>query len=54
MDFGSAVAEVLSEEYPCKIIRMGVRDIFGKSGKAEELLQYFKLTYKDVIEKIKE
>lgn len=51
---GSAVCEVLSEEYPTKVIRMGINDHFGKSGKADELLKYFKLTYKDVIEKVKE
>ncbi len=33
---------------------MGVKDTFGKSGKAEELLEYFKLTAKDIIEVVKE
>jgi len=32
---------------------MGVKDTFGKSGKAEELLGYFKLTAKDIIEVVK-
>lgn len=50
---GSAVAEVLSEEYPTKIVRMGVKDRFGKSGKAEELLEYFGLTEKGIIEEIR-
>ena len=50
---GSAVCEVLSEEYPCKVIRMGIKDKFGKSGKAEDLLKYFKLTSKDIIDEIK-
>lgn len=49
---GSAVCEVLSEEFPTKVIRMGINDSFGKSGKAEELLKYFKLTSKDIIEKV--
>ena len=49
---GSAVCEVLSEEYPCKVTRMGINDQFGKSGKAEELLKYFKLTSEDIINKI--
>ena len=39
---GSAVCEVLSEEYPCKVIRMGINDTFGKSGKAEELMTYYR------------
>ncbi len=50
---GSAVCEVLSEENPMKVTRMGVKDAFGKSGKAEELLMHFKLTEKDIIEEIK-
>lgn len=45
---GSAVCEVLSEEYPCKVTRMGIKDCFGKSGTAQELLEYFKLTSKDI------
>ena len=49
---GSSVCEVLSEEYPTKVIRMGVKDTFGKSGKAEELLKYFKLTANDIKEVI--
>ena len=51
---GSAVCEVLSENYPKEVIRIGVNDTFGKSGKAEELLEYFGLTSKNIIEKIKE
>ena len=51
---GSAVCEVLSTEYPSKVIRMGINDTFGKSGKAEELLAYFGLTARNIIEKVKE
>ena len=51
---GSAVCEVLSENYPTKVIRMGVKDTFGKSGKAEELLAYFGLTARHIVEKVKE
>lgn len=50
---GSAVCEVLSEEYPTKVVRMGVKDTFGKSGTAQELLEYFKLLEKDIIEEVK-
>ena len=49
---GSAVCEVLSEEYPTKVIRMGIKDTFGKSGKAEELMKYFNITAEDIINKI--
>ena len=47
---GTAVCEVLSENYPAKVIRMGVKDTFGKSGKAEELLKYFNLTAADIVD----
>ena len=47
---GSTIAEVLTEKYPTKLIRMGINDTFGKSGKAEELMKYFKITAKDIIE----
>lgn len=50
---GSAIAEALTENYPCKLERMGINDVFGKSGKAEELLEYFKIDSKAIIEKFK-
>lgn len=40
---GTAIAEVLTEKSPAKLIRIGVQDVFGKSGKATELLDYFEL-----------
>ena len=49
---GSAICEVLSEEYPTKVIRMGIKDEFGGSGKWHELLEHYNLTAKDIIEKI--
>ena len=49
---GTAVCEVLSEEYPTKVIRMGIKDTFGKSGKANELMKYFNITAEDIIENI--
>ncbi len=48
---GSAISEVLTEEYPTKLERMGMQDTFGKSGKAEELMEYFGLTAKSIVEK---
>lgn len=41
--FGSAVAEVLSENYPVLMRRIGMKDRFGESGKPEELLKHFGL-----------
>ena len=50
---GSAISEVLTEEYPCKLVRMGIKDTFGKSGNAVELLKYFGLTSDAIIEQVK-
>ena len=47
---GSAVCEVLSENYPCKVTRLGIKDTFGKSGKAEELMKYFGITSEAIVE----
>ena len=46
---GSAIAEVLTEEYPKKLVRLGIKDTFGKSGKAEELMKYFGINYESII-----
>lgn len=40
---GSAVCEVLAEEYPYKVERLGVQDQFGKSGTAEQLMEHFEI-----------
>lgn len=40
---GGAVAELLSENIPTPMVRIGMRDRFGESGKPEELLQHFGL-----------
>lgn len=40
---GTAVCEVLAEEYPTKVIRLGIPDCFGKSGKAADLMKYFRI-----------
>jgi transketolase central region len=48
---GTAISEVLTDEYPAKLIRLGIKDTFGKSGKAEELMKYFKITAEDIVQK---
>lgn len=50
---GSAIAEVLADEYPAKLVRMGMKDIFGKSGKAMEVLAYFGLVCDNIVEEVK-
>lgn len=51
---GSAISEVLTEEYPCKLKRLGVKDTFGKSGKAMELMEYFEIDSKAIIKSVLE
>lgn len=51
---GSAVAEVLSENFPVPMKRVGVRDRFGMSGKADELLEKYGLTAAELIKAVKE
>ncbi|MDB2107186.1 transketolase C-terminal domain-containing protein, partial [Clostridium paraputrificum] len=51
---GSAVAEVVSENCPVPVLRVGVKDIFGESGKPNELLEKYGLTTSDIVNKVKE
>lgn len=50
---GSAVTEVLSSQYPVKIIRMGIEDQFGQSGKPAELYGHYGLTASTLIETVR-
>ncbi len=49
---GSAIAEVLSENYPAKLVRFGINDEFGQSGTPEELLKYYKLDSQSIANRI--
>lgn len=51
---GSAVAEVLAEKYPAPLVRVGIEDKFGKSGKPAELLKEYGLTPENIAAKAKE
>ena len=53
MACGSAISEVLSDKYPTKLIRMGVKDRFGRSGSAKELMKFYELTSEDIIKTVK-
>ena len=46
---GSAISEVLTENYPAKLIRLGINDTFGTSGKAEQLMKHYGITAKNII-----
>ncbi|WP_010246016.1 transketolase family protein [Acetivibrio cellulolyticus] len=52
--FGSAVAEVLVENYPVPVKMVGVQDKFGKSGKPDELIKLYGLTAENIVNKAKE
>lgn len=46
---GSAVCEVLSEECPVKVKRVGQKDTYGESGQPDELLEKYGMTEKDIV-----
>lgn len=50
---GSAVAEVLSEQCPTKLKRIGISDMFGQSGTPEALLEFYGLTVNKIVEEVK-
>ena len=50
---GSAISEVLTEEFPAKLTRLGIKDTFGKSGNAKELMKYFGITAEDIVRTFK-
>lgn len=47
---GSAISEVLTDRYPQKLTRLGIKDCFGMSGKAEELVKYFGIDSETIVE----
>ncbi|HET6514464.1 MAG TPA: transketolase family protein [Thermodesulfovibrionales bacterium] len=50
---GSSVCELLSDRKPMMVKRIGVRDTFGRSGKPDELMQYYGLTAEEIARTIK-
>ena len=51
---GSIIADVLSEEYPSKLVKMGVKDRFGESGKATVLMEKFEIDSTAIVKKVEE
>ena len=51
---GSAVAETLAEECPVPMKRVGVKDLFGTSGKPQELLVHYGLSAEDIARAVEE
>lgn len=50
---GSAVSEVVCEECPVPVVRLGVEDQFGRSGKVPALLEMYGLTKENIVAKAK-
>ncbi|WP_456471754.1 transketolase family protein [Methanocaldococcus sp.] len=51
---GGAVAEVISELGDKKLLRIGIPDVFGRSGKADELLKYYGLDGEGIAKRVME
>lgn len=51
---GSAVAEVVSEYHPVPVRRIGVRDVFGKSGDPDELMAEYGLDNSNIVKVVRE
>lgn len=51
---GSAVSEFLSEVHPTLVKKVGIYDVFGQSGPAEELLERYELTAEKLVSVVKE
>ena len=49
---GSAISEVLTDKCRTKLTRIGVKDTFGRSGKAEELLHFYKIDVDEIIKNV--
>jgi len=50
---GSAVCEVLSENAPTKVLRIGINDVFGESGPALELIHKYELDAEGIYKRVK-
>ncbi len=50
---GGAVAEVLCEQAPARLVRVGMRDVFGRSGNPDELYKLFGLTPEKIVQAVK-
>lgn len=50
---GGAVAEILVENQPVPMVRVGVKDVFGESGKPAELLEHFGLTAAGIVDAVR-
>ena len=49
---GTAISEVLTDNYPQKLVRMGIDDTFGRSGRAEDLMKYYGIDKNAIVEEL--
>ncbi|KIR02846.1 Transketolase [Lachnospiraceae bacterium TWA4] len=49
---GSAVCDVLSENYPTKVLKIGVNDVYGESGPAVDLIKKYGLDGESIAAKV--
>lgn len=52
--FGSAVAEVISQNYPVPVKMVGIQDSFGESGKPDDLMEKYNLLDSDVVNAVRD
>ena len=50
---GSAVSEVVTEECPVPVVKVGIKDTFGESGKPDQLLEKYGLTVEAIVNSAK-
>ena len=50
---GSAVSEVVTEEFPVPVVKVGIKDTFGESGKPDQLLEKYGLTVESIVNSAK-
>lgn len=51
---GSAIADVLCEKYPSKLIKLGAKDKFGESGNTEKLMEKYEINKDAIMRAIKQ
>ncbi|MBU0762538.1 MAG: transketolase family protein [Candidatus Altiarchaeota archaeon] len=50
---GGAVSEVLCENYPVPLMKVGIKDLFGKSGSSKDLMNKFEITSENIVDAAK-
>lgn len=51
---GGAVSEYTAEHCQCRVVRMGMKDEFGRSGTCDDLFKLYELTTESIVSKVQE